>query len=48
MSVRNLNPIHQADLEILHQISENFDLLVALEINPLGTMNVCVEFFANP
>ena len=31
MSDQNCLPIHQVDVEVFHRISENFDLLVALQ-----------------
>lgn len=31
MSVQNVVPIHQVDIEIFQRINEKFDLLVALE-----------------
>ncbi len=47
MSVRNLVPIYQVDVEIFHRINENVDLMVVLEeksgVHPLGTMNVCTK-----
>lgn len=40
---QNLPPIHYVDVEILHQISENFDVMVY----PLETINVCVGYHSN-
>ncbi len=53
MSVQNFVPLHEADAEIFHCKSENFDMLVALEkstghqrIYLLGTVNVSTTLTA--
>lgn len=49
--------IHLKDVEIFHRMSENFDVLVVLEVNqgiikvirlyPLGITNLCTKFHGN-
>jgi len=59
MSVQNIVRVYLDDVEIFHRISENTDLLMALEeksrgdrkvirIYPLGTTNVCTKLHGGP
>ncbi len=53
MYAQHFVPIHLVDVKIFYWVSENFDLLVALEekvftIHPPDTMNVCSKFHDNP
>ncbi len=49
---RHFLSICLVDVEKFHWISEKFDLPVALHekagLHPLGNMNVCPKYFANP